>query len=286
MSRVLRRIDKKTLVRALISNSIRVPNTNNKSLNQAQRNVAAQGHMTETNLENLEVPNPETVIVLPDTQENQPVAFDERQQALFDRKLKESHGRIAKEARAEAERLRLENIRLKEVAAGQGSQDELERVRGELASARLEQQAILDKAVAQSKDLLIAQEAAKARFVDIDTMQRLVRGNLRHDAATGTFTVVNDDGTPRLNAVGDPLPVSEFFEDYGNKKPWLVKGSVIPGTGSSGSGNSVPPPQKPLSFYFGPSSNAAAINALSLRDPATYRRLRAEAVRAGLIGGN
>ena len=41
-------------------------------------------------------------------------------------------GKAGQTARAEAERLRTENTRLKEVAAGQGSADELERVRGEL----------------------------------------------------------------------------------------------------------------------------------------------------------
>ena len=49
--------------------------------------------MTEPNLDNLEVPTAETVTVLGDTpapETESPVVFDERQQALFDKKLRVS----------------------------------------------------------------------------------------------------------------------------------------------------------------------------------------------------
>jgi hypothetical protein len=220
------------------------------------------------------------VEVLPDTTEKTVSLTQERLDAI----IKERMGAAGKAAKEEAAALKLENQRLKEVAAGQGSTDELERIRGELSSARLESAAILEASVKQQKDLLIAQESAKHQFVDLDTLQRLTRSNLKHDPTTGCFIVTNDDGTPKLGADGTtPVPVSDFFQDFGNKKPWLVKGSVLTGTGQGGSGSSMPPQTKPLSHYFGPGSSSAAVNALSLRDPQTYKRLRAEAVRAGLV---
>src|SRR6266851_949829 len=100
---------------------------------------------------------PETIeqpVILPDTTTK--VQFSEAQQQVFDAALKRAMGRAASDSRAEAAALKVENQRLKEVAAGQGSQDELERVRGELASSRLEQQAILETSVKSQRDLVIA----------------------------------------------------------------------------------------------------------------------------------
>jgi hypothetical protein len=205
-------------------------------------------------------------------------------QSKLDEIIKKSMGRAASQVREENEQLRTENERLKTVVSGSGDADELSRTKGLLAEERLKNQAVLDRSIAQQKDLLISQEAAANNHVDVDTTLRLVRGNLRHDAATGSFTVVDDQGNPRLTPAGDPMSVSEFFKDFSSKKLHLIRGSVLPGTGSGSSTGSIPPVTKPLRFYFGPSSNAAAVNALSQRDPQTYKRLRAEAVRAGLVG--
>src|SRR6266481_1389153 len=144
---------------------------------------------------------PETIeqpVILPDTTTTK-VEFSEAQQQVFDAALKRAMGRAGADSRAEADRLRLENTRLKEVAAGQGSADELERVRGELASSRLEQQAILETSVKSQRDLVIAQESSKHGFVDVDTLQRLTRQALRHNAKTGSFEIVDDNGVPVLN---------------------------------------------------------------------------------------
>ncbi len=226
----------------------------------------------------LEVP---TVTVLPDTTEK--VEFTPAQQAVFDAALKRGMGRAGADARQEAERLRTENQRLKEVAAGQGSADELERVRGELASSRLEQQAILETSVKSQRDLIIAQESSKHGFIDVDTLQRLTRSNLRHNAATGSFDVIADDGTPVLNAAQEPISVTDFFADYASKKPWLQRGQVKSGGGGTSSGGvPVPSTTLPLSHYWGPNSSAKDCNALSILRPDVYRRMRLEAVKQGL----
>jgi hypothetical protein len=227
-------------------------------------------------------PVPLVVEVLPNTTDETVTMSKDALNKLITSKM----GKAGADARAEAEKLRLENQRLKEVAAGQGSQDELERVRGELASSKLEQAAILEASVKRQRDLVIAQESSKHGFIDVDTLQRWTRQNLRHNATTGSFEVIADDGTPVLNAAQEPISVTDFFADYASKKLWLVRGSVKSGGGGTSSSGTPAPTTLPLSHYFGPGSNASAVNALSINRPSEYRRMRLEAIRQNLIAGS
>ena len=222
----------------------------------------------------------EQPVILPDTTTK--VEFSEAQQQVFDAALKRAMGRAGADSRAEAEKLRLENQRLKEVAAGQGSADELERVRGELASSKLEQAAILEASVKSQRDLVIAQESSKHGFIDVDTLQRLTRQNLRHNTTTGTFEVVDDSGVPVLNTAQEPISVTDYFADYAAKRPWLQRGTVKSGGGGSSSGGVPVSTTLPLSHYWGPNSSAKDCNALSINRLLDYKRMRAEAVRQGL----
>jgi len=223
------------------------------------------------------------VIILEDTTTK--VEFSPAQQAVFDANLKKAMGRAGHEARAEAEKLRIENTRLKEVAAGQGSADELERVRGELASSRLEQQAILEASVKSQRDLVIAQESSKHGFIDVDTLQRLTRQNLRHNTTTGAFEVIADDGTPVLNATQEPISVTDYFADYASKKPWLVRGQVKSGGGGTSSAGS--PVGDSGRFrpeqIFGSKSSSKDAQMLHHKNPAEYARLKALSRSMGLI---
>src|SRR5689334_8910020 len=115
------------------------------------------------------------VTVLPDNPPEEEVVFSPAQQQKLDAILKKAMGRAGSDARAEAERLRIENERLKEVAAGKGSDDQIEKIRGELASARLEADALREQSIASQRDLLIASQGAA--FHDIDVLQKLTRSN-------------------------------------------------------------------------------------------------------------
>lgn len=228
----------------------------------------------------VEVP---VVEVLANTTEPKTVSLT---QERLDAIIKERMGAAGKAAREEAERLKVENQRLKEVAAGQGSADELERVRGELASSRLEQAAILEASVKQQRDLVIAQESNKHGFVDVETLQKLTRGNLKHDATTGSFIVTNDDGTPRVGPDGTtPVSVSDFFQDFGNRKPWLVKGTVLPGTGQGSSTGTIPPRDPGWAHFVGPNSSARDANILcqTAEGKRRYAEYRRQARAAGAI---
>src|SRR6266446_1515701 len=223
-----------------------------------------------------EVPaTPPLVEVLPNTTDETVTMSKDALNKLITSRM----GKAGADARAEAAAFKLENDRLKAVVAGKGSEDEIETLKGQLASERLQNQSILDASIRQQRDLIIAQEAAKANFIDVDTMQRLVRSNLRHNATTGAFEVVSDDGVPVLDQNQTPVSVTAFFEDYGNKKPWLVRGQVKSGGGGTSSSGTPAPTTLPLSHYFGLGSSAQACNALSITRPAEYKRLRAEAVK-------
>jgi hypothetical protein len=203
---------------------------------------------------------------------------DERQvtmsQAHLDGVIKKAMGKAGADARAEAERLRQENERLKTVVSGTGSADELERTKGLLAEERLRNQQVLDASIRQQRDLVIAEQASQHGFVDAETLQRLTRQNLRHNAETGSFEVVDDNGLPKMNGAGEPMSVTEFFRDYGDRKPYLQRGIVKPGQGSVPS-QGVPLPTEDWHKYFGPRSDARAANALAMRDKRAYNRLKA-----------
>jgi hypothetical protein len=191
-------------------------------------------------------------------------------------------GKAGSEARARAAELERENLLLKEQLVGNVSDDVLEKTRGELAAARLESAAPKESATKREKDLLIAQEASKHGFIDVTPLQRLTRDNLRH--TDQGFVPVDDAGNQILNpTTNDPLTVEEFFRDYGNRHAYLVRSSVKPGTGSTGSTSSVLPgrEQYDVTRYFGPGSDASAANRLPRE---VYSRLRIEAKRRGLVG--
>jgi hypothetical protein len=191
-------------------------------------------------------------------------------QSALDNLIKSRQSSALKKAAA----LEIENQRLREVASGQGADaSELERIRGELAASKIERDAIAASAAQSKKESFITGQVQKQGFVcDATTLSQLTQDDLTYDEATKQFKVVGSEESP-----------DAYFKRFAESRPYLVKSTVISGTGQGGSGSTVPPPTRPLSFYFGPSSNAAETNRLSLRDPQTYKRLRAEAVRAGLV---
>jgi hypothetical protein len=178
-----------------------------------------------------------------------------------------------------AARLEEENARLQALALGNAPDaSEVERLRGEVAASRIERDALAAAAIEQKKLLLISQQVQKQGFVcDATTLSQLTKDALKYDETTKQFVIVTEDGQP------SDLSPDQWFASYANSRPYLVKGTTIPGMGSGGSTGSRPPETKPLSFYFGPGSNSAAANRLP-RD--MYKRMRIEAVRAGLVGPN
>ena len=113
-------------------------------------------------------------------------------QSKLDELIRSRMGAAGRQAREDAEKLRIENERLKEVVSGKGSEEELQRTKGLLAEERLKNQAVLDESIKRQRDLVISQEGAANNHVDLDTTLKLTRQNLRHDPATGGFTVLDE----------------------------------------------------------------------------------------------
>lgn len=229
----------------------------------------AKGKMSETNLENLEVPQPETVTVLGDTPETPEEKQVTMSQTALDNLIKSRQSAALKKTAA----LEAENQRLKEIAAGQGANaTELERIRGELSASKLERDAIAAEAARNKKESFIAAQVQKLGFVcDPTTLTRLTQDEITYDEATKQF--VTADGSS----------ADDYFKRFAESRPYLIKSTVVFGTGSSGSTGSTPPPQVPLEFYFGPKSNSAAVNKLAIQRPDEYKRLRRAAIAKGLI---
>jgi hypothetical protein len=227
--------------------------------------------MTETNLENLEVPTPGSIEVLGDTPETPAEKQVTMTQASLDALIKSRQAAALKKAAA----LETENQRLREVAAGQSADSsELEKIRGELAAAKIERDAISAAAAQSKKESFVAQQVQKQGFVcDAHTLLQLTQNDLQYDEAAKTF--VTADGTS----------ADDYFKRFADARPYLVRSTVHAGTGQSGSVGTTPPATKPLSFYFGAHSSAAAVNRLSIEKPEEYRRLRREAISQGLISG-
>ncbi len=81
------------------------------------------------------------------------------------------------------------------------------------------------------------------------------------------------------------MTVDEFFAEYANKHPYMVKSGARPGTGSSDStnlgirGNGKFTPE----LIFGKGSNSKLAAKLSVEDPKEYARLKEEARQKGII---
>jgi hypothetical protein len=196
-------------------------------------------------------------------------------QERLDKLIAEKMGVAGREAKKRAAELETEVARLREIAAGRSeNSSELEKIRGELAAAKIERDAIAAAAAQSRKEAFISSQVSAQDFVcDAETLKRLTQDDIVYNDETKTWVTAAD---PEVSA-------ADYYKNYATARPWLQKGRTITGTGLGGSTGSQPPTQLPLEHYFGPKSNAAAINALSLRDPDKYKRLRAEAVKKGLI---
>jgi Spy/CpxP family protein refolding chaperone len=130
------------------------------------------------------------VTVLPNTTEEE-VTFTPAQQQKLDAILKNAMGRAGSDARAEAERLRVENERLKAQAIGAAPDtSEIEKLRGAVADGALRAEAAERRATAQSKAILQAKLAAQIDAIAPDDVAKLLKDNLSYNATDKRFDCV------------------------------------------------------------------------------------------------
>jgi hypothetical protein len=207
-------------------------------------------------------------------------------QQKLDRLISSAMGRSAATTRAElaAANQTITDLQVQLRAANPDS-TVADCLNAELAVARAEIVSIKASAAQQATASHLEQLAARANFLDPALTRQILASQVQRNP-DGSYSVLDSHGAVRVNAEGAPISVEQLIEETAADKPFLVKGqwkSGGGGTSSSGSSFRTSVADKPLEFYFGPKSNAAAVNALSIQKPDEYRRKRAEAVRAGIL---
>jgi hypothetical protein len=205
-------------------------------------------------------------------------------QKRLDEIIVDAMKRSGRSAKDEAAALKLENERLKaQVVGGSPDSTEVERLRAAVADGALRAEAAERKATEQSKGILQARLAQTIDSIDGDSTTKLLRDNLTWNPTSKSFDVLDDNGVIREGITPEVL-----YTEFAQTHPWSIRGRTLSGGGGTGSvGGLVRPAGFTAEQLFGPTSNAALANRLSLsRDPherSQYSRLRSEAKQKGLI---
>lgn len=211
-----------------------------------------------------------------ESQKPEKITYSEAQQKHLEILLKDAQRRTAKELRS---KLELAELRLREVESRPaGYNPEVERLQSELEQAH-------KSTASLAREAVIAREATRLGYFDSTVLSKLVSSNLEYDRTTKTFTVLDDNGEPKLNSsTMEPMSVSDFLADYGNRNPFLLRGQVKGGIGSAQSQKfNLGAPKIPLERIFGDKSDGRIANEIAKRDKKEYARLKAQARAEGLI---
>jgi len=192
------------------------------------------------------------------------VSFTPEQQAKIDEIVKAAMGRAAFETRSELARTKkaLEQA----LAAASPDATEADKLRAQLDAARLRLDDLAQEHSRERLENTILAKAASARFVDPNQAALLL----------DKVDLLDADGAP------DSAKIAAAVQSLADRSPWLVKGEVKPGSGSSPA-QSVPADAPKLEELFGRGSNAKKCNELAIKNPSLYRTLRAQALRKGLV---
>jgi hypothetical protein len=249
------------------------------------------------------------------------VHFDEKQQAKMDEYIRKASARAGAEARTEAEKVRREKADLerkleeqtaltekaKKAAPRSGDDTDVEALKAQMeevkkaglaTSQQLESaQRLLaskdkDIKAAETKTLEVMKtttlkEAAQAKnFVNSDLAIMATKDSVKWDETSNQFIVVDPaTGTQRMNREYNPMTLDEYYTEFAQKNPYLVRGDVPGGTGQSvsqrwtGSANG----KFTVDQIFGRKSNSKLANDLYRADLPEYHRLKAIAKTQGLI---
>jgi len=207
--------------------------------------------------------------ILKDTPRVEPAAEPERveftpaQQAKVNEIVKAAMGRAAFETRSELATTK----KLLEQALAAASPDatEADKLRAEAEVLKLRLADLTQEHSRERLENAVLAAATRARFVDPEQASLLLEKS----------ELVSADGA------FDLAKVQAAVTSLAERSPHLIRGAVIPGSGSAPA-QSIPPDTK-LETYFGRGSNARLANELAIKRPDVYRQLRAAAVRKGLV---
>jgi hypothetical protein len=220
----------------------------------------------------------------------QGVTVTAEQQTKLDEIIRDSMRRTAREVRQqlEAEQQRATQLEsdlqaARNALANAVDTSERDRLAGEvqtltsdLATEKTARISAEQIATAKRREAFISKKCLDYDFVDSEIVSSLTEQSLEWSEAKQDFVV----------AGSEMMSTNEFFADFAQKKPYLVKSSVHTGSGSSDSsrtGLSSGQQQYKVEQIFGKSSNSKLANELMARDKAAYHALKREAKQKHLI---
>jgi hypothetical protein len=188
-----------------------------------------------------------------------------------------------KDAKAEADALAAQIAEMKQIQTQTAS--EMERLKQVAASKDRDVEVARKEALNVRKQVAIQSAAANQGFVDVEVVAALTSDAIQYDSEKGRFFVAGENGQPRLNSAYEQMTLDEFYQEFATKKPYLVRGEIKGGAGSTEAQRSAlnAAGKYPVEQIFGPKSDPAVANKLALQNPKEYSRLKAQAREQKLI---
>lgn len=255
-----------------------------------------------------------------ETQEEKKVTFTDEQQALVNKLIQQKQGEAAREVRTELANTKaqldtlateLAEAKAKVAAAGTKSgkkeaQEDVEAIKAQMEEIRTSHKALQteleraseqikarDKLVLDAKNetvnvrkqVAIQAAASKQAFFDVNDVLTQTQNSIKWDDAKGRFVVLGENGAARTNASLEDMTLDEFYAEYASKKPYMVRGDVKSGTGSTEASRSglTANGKYEVTQIFGKGSDAALANRLAKENINEYHRLKSVAKSMGII---
>jgi hypothetical protein len=249
------------------------------------------------------------------TDTKQPVTFTDEQQARVNELIKQKMGEAARATRTELEQAKAQlaelNAKLSETDSSKGSKkpesntEDTEDLRNKFSEAKTllknlqdeverQRRLVLDKdkevttakqdALNIRKQNALQSAATKINPADMEAVLALTERFVKFDEERNRFVVLNEEGGERFNSAMELMSLDEYYREFATKKPFLVRGDVKGGTGSSESGRVGMAAGTPkIEEIFGPKSDPVKANQFALKDYEGYKRMKVQAKAAKLI---
>jgi ribosomal protein L16 Arg81 hydroxylase len=188
-----------------------------------------------------------------------------------------------KDAKAEADALAAQIAEMKQIQTQTAA--EMDRLKQLAAAREKDIESAKRETINVRKQNAIQNAASNQGFIDAEIVAALTADAIQYDTEKGRFFVLGENGQPRLNSAYEQMTLEEFYAEYAQKKPYLVRGDIKAGAGSSEAQRSAlnAAGKYTVDQIFGKTSNASLANKLAMTQPKEYARLKAEAKDKGII---
>jgi hypothetical protein len=212
--------------------------------------------------------------------------FDSVKSELDEAKTRSAKAKTSKEkegADDDVEALKSQLDELKGLVTS--AKSEAEQARKEAKARERELESARNTEKQYRKEVAISKAAGKIAFFDINAVRKLTEDNIEWSDEHGKFIVLREDKQPRLNSSLELMSLEEYFTEWSVKNPWAVRSDVKPGAGSTQQQQRSGVARYELTEIFGPKSDARKAMELKKSAPDAYKRMKSDAIEAGLIAG-